>query len=782
MPRLLPLLGAVLVSCLLAAPAASATVLPPTTAPLPGSDFQGADGDQDDAPPLIDWETLEADGRVEHSPDPNAEDSAFTSGSKLNDPGGWDLGAESGGVSPDKDNIRDAWSSVDQPGSRTFLYLGFTREASNGTTSLTFELNRDARLWNNGNARIPCRRTGDVLVSYEAQGNEVDVVIRRWVTDTADAATSCARTGHLDPFTSLTANIDAQGAINSSSITSRLPGAYDGSVPAGRFGEAALDLEALLAEGFDDACFAFTSVWMHSRASTSTSSDMQDYVAPQEVDVRNCAASGTKFFDLDANGVRDPGDPGIPRFLIWADYDDDGIRDDREPFAISDRRGRYLIDNIQPPDGTYTLRERLVRRRSRTAPVGLDWNCSYPNDGTAGGTGSAPGGRFQCGWGPIDVNATPYVRGRDFGNWFPARLTLKKSLAPPTDPGRFDLLVDGQVKLAAAGDGDRVSVEVPPGVYDVSEQAAAGTDTSLYQSSVDCRRLNFLRGERSSGVAFEDLALTAGMRAVCTFRNVRIGSPAIAIRKIGPQFATAGDVLRYRFYVENVGNVPFAQEDVEVTDPACNEPPELAEKEDASGADDSPDTLDPGDTWIYSCSNRTSSPGEDCEPSRVDNTGTVTGTAAGSMVNDDDSISTILFCPDRPIPPPVPIGPPEPGRPVVPRPVAPPGPTPPTAGVAGRASLLFQRTIRRCITRIPHVDFSGTRIRRVRVYVNGRLQRRVTLRLLQRRVRPVTTLAPGRYRITVRVDFQRGAGTSAVAFKGRLRVCPAAAAPPPVTG
>ena len=76
--------------------------------------------------------------------------------------------------------------------------------------------------------------------------------------------------------------------------------------------------------------------------------------------------------------------------------------------------------------------------------------------------------------------------------------------------------------------------------------------------------------------------------------------------------------------------------------------------------------------------------------------------------------------------------------------------------------------------------FEGTRIRRIRVYVNGRLQRRVTVRLLQRRVRPFTTLAPGRYRITVRVEFQRGAGTNPITLTGNLRVC--AAAQPRYTG
>jgi hypothetical protein len=45
--------------------------------PLPGSRFQGADGDQDDSARFIDWQAMRAAGRVYHNPDPNAQDSAF---------------------------------------------------------------------------------------------------------------------------------------------------------------------------------------------------------------------------------------------------------------------------------------------------------------------------------------------------------------------------------------------------------------------------------------------------------------------------------------------------------------------------------------------------------------------------------------------------------------------------------------------------------------------------------------------------------------------------------
>jgi hypothetical protein len=423
----LPRLAAVALLCLvvsgLAAARAAATPLQPSPDPLPGSDFQGADGDQEDAATNIDWQALQAAGVVQHNPDPNAEDSKFTGGSKENEPGQWGLTSEAGGVTPSKSNIRDAWSAVRQPGANTFLYLGFTRQEEGGAAFLAFELNTDDRLWDNGRARIPCRRTGDVLVSYEPQGNTVNVVLQRWVTTATDPDTGCATTGRLDEFNALDPNVDAQGAINAAEIASRLPGAYTGTVPAERFGETALNLASLLEEAFGDDCLAFRSVWMHSRSSPSEGSNMQDYVAPQPLDVRTCSASGVKFFDRDADGVRDPEDPGIPRFLIFADYDNDGQLDSEEPRTFSDRRGRYVLHDIRPPDGMYRLRETL-RRLSLTNPVALDWMCSFP-------TTTAPGGHFLCAWGPFDVGLNPNVRRRNFGNWFPARLTVEKVVERP---------------------------------------------------------------------------------------------------------------------------------------------------------------------------------------------------------------------------------------------------------------------------------------------------------------------------------------------------------------
>jgi hypothetical protein len=778
--RVLVVLLVALAIAAMSAAAASAQISP-TSEPLPGSSFQGGDGNQDDAGDLIDWQAMEAAGRAAHANDPNAEDSIFAGGSTEESPGDWDFTTSRDGADPGKDNIRDAWAGVDQVGEDTFLYLAFTRDSPSGDAFLTFELNRSGRTWNNGAAVIPCRRTGDVLISYEQHGNEMEVVLHRWRTTSANPSNGCAETGTLTDFTGLRPQVDVQGASNEADITSRLPGDIAGTVPARQFGETALNLSAALRRTIGDECLAFSSVFMHSRASESISSQMKDVLRPEPLPIRTCSASGTKFFDSDADGVRDAGEPGIPRFLIWADYDDDGARDRNEPFSVSDRRGRYVIFDIRPPDGTYTLRERLLPRRPGRPPVAADWICSYPNASTPGGTGNAPGGRFRCGWGPIDVESTPNAEGLDFGNWFPARLTVEKELIPASDAGRFDLLVNGRVAVPAAGDGASTTLSVPPGTYEVSERPAAGTDAADYRSVASCRTDASAAGRNAT----EDtsLTLTAGQEASCKFFNVRIGSPAIGIRKFGTLIATAGDTLRYFLVVSNPGFIPIPEGGITVTDEQCDSPPELRSKP----GDATPATLDPGDRWIYGCTRATPAGGEDCEVTTVSNTGSATATVAGATVADDDSLTTILRCPDDPEPPepPKPIDPPgpvDPPGPDPPAPVAPVGPAPPPAGDAAVAGVRRLGATGCLPTRVPRVNLRGTRIASVRISVNGRRFRTLDLRILQRRAGLRLRLQPGRYRVTARVTFERGSGTVAVTLTRTLRVCGQRVTVPRFTG
>jgi hypothetical protein len=387
---------------------------------------------------------------------------------------------------------------------------------------------------------------------------------------------------------------------------------------------------------------------------------------------------------------------------------------------------------------------------------------------------------FPCAWGPISMAKTTYARGRDFGNYQSAPLVVRKELEPSGDPGRFDLLVNSRVVVAAAGDGSRRMVAVGPGVYTVSEAAVAGTNPADYRSTVECKR-DTRRNQVRAGGVYERLTLSSGERVVCTFRNVRNGAPAIAIDKTGPATAGAGETLRYTLYVTNPGYVPFPAASVRVTDPNCDDPPELVGK----GGDATQSTLDPGDTWTYGCSRKTTA-AADCTPSVVPNTAAVTGTAGGVSVSDEVSIVTSLTCPPTP-PTPQPPAPqppaPQPLPPAPPSPLVPPGPKPPDAGDAARAGFLVRQATRGCIRgRVPRLSFQGTRIARIQVFVNGNLRRRLTLQTLQRRVTPRVTLPPGSYRLAVRVTFQRGTGSPPVTFRRRIRICAAKAARPPFTG
>jgi hypothetical protein len=137
----------------------------------------------------------------------------------------------------------------------------------------------------------------------------------------------------------------AQGNVNAGPITNYLPGFYGPSIAdAHLFAETALDLSELLDVHYGDPCFSFGSIWMHSRSSDSIHAQMKDYVRPRPLIVRNCAASGTKFLDLDADGTRDEGEPGLPGWFIWADYDGDGVRD-------ADESGRGTDPLLHDTDG-----------------------------------------------------------------------------------------------------------------------------------------------------------------------------------------------------------------------------------------------------------------------------------------------------------------------------------------------------------------------------------------------------------------------------------------------
>jgi uncharacterized repeat protein (TIGR01451 family) len=780
---------------------ASAQV-PSGNTPLLGSSFQGGDGNQDAvptaSPPLRDWESLQASGRLHHTPDPDpAADSEFAGNTYELAPGNWAFVRENaGGVSPGQSDIKDGWSAVTQPGGTTFLYLGFTRGAQTGTNQINVELNHDPKPWiNPRGAEIPCRRDDDLMIGFLPHGNDPDVSLHlyRWKSvQVATGGRPCALTGTWTRFVNLPDG-SAQGTMNSGPITNLLEdGFYNvgATMNARVFGETALNLTRLLGEVIHDPCVSYGLISMHSHSSDTVTSALKDWVKPRPLTVRTCSAAGTKFWDRNADGNRDPGDDPLANWEIWADYNPfNGVHDPNEPSAITDAQGEYVINDITPPgDGTYMLRETLLRSARLQRLISNDWFCSAPPP-TPG-----LGGRFPCAHGPINVNTTPYAQGRNFGNWFPARITVEKEHFPPEDPGHFQIFVGTDLVLDFPSEGSSSTVFVRPDTYDVSEVAVRPTDLSQYEEpDVHCQTAVNRRGARGPGTVWHDLKLLSGQHGFCTFTNVRLGAPAIRITKSAqPPIVEAGGTITYTLVVTNPGSVSFAADDVHVTDSRCDDAPEVVDKSHGSGPDDSPRSLDRDDVWTYRCTHKTPAAGDDCQPHLVRNTAEVDGTANGKTVTSSDNKEVAVLCPDQPVPPgPDPPGPEPPPGPQPPGPgprpgrgpgPPPPAPRPPDADAAGQAGVLFRRATRGCIgTRVPRVNFSGTKIARIAVFVNGRPRRRLTMRALQRRVTPRVTVAPGhRYRVAARVTFERGSGTPRVTLRGTFRTCAAQA--PAVTG
>jgi hypothetical protein len=91
-------------------------------------------------------------------------------------------------------------------------------------------------------------------------------------------------------------------------------------------------------------------------------------------DFGNRAQSGTvfgsKFNDINGNGVRDFGEPGLAGFFIYIDEDRDVTPGLGEPAAITGADGRYEILDVRP--GSYFVREVPIPGWAQTFPANGD--------------------------------------------------------------------------------------------------------------------------------------------------------------------------------------------------------------------------------------------------------------------------------------------------------------------------------------------------------------------------------------------------------------------------
>ena len=228
--------------------------------------------------------------------------------------------------------------------------------------------------------------------------------------------------------------------------------------------------------------------------------------------------------------------------------------------------------------------------------------------------------------------------------------------------------------------------------------------------------------------------------------NVTVLHPAIDIEKTGPATALVGTALAYTLTVTNPGDVPFAAQEIGVTDPRCEQPPAGPN----TGADATPSQLDPGDIWTYTCTAQTTG-----QPAGTFvNTATVTGRDFnGRTVTDTDDFPTELEA-----------------QAVLPEQVV-----PGTSRLSGPSG---------CVRRPFNATVRGSRIARVTFFRDGKRIKTITAKpgqvTFKVRVRP--SQRRGVHRVTARVVFETGSGTQARTLRLSYQRCARQVVRPRFTG
>ncbi len=502
--------------------------------PLPGSNFTAADGDQTAAGVFLDWQSYADDvTSTIDSPVPALVGPDYFFKGQEDSPDTWVLDSVDGGISPPKSNALAAFSLKDPLLGDQFLYFGFYRASTSiANTFFGFELNKRTNTWvNSVGTTIPCRSTGDLLISYEIDPPSKNVTFTAYSWTGSGGPASCpeGRTGSYGPV-SLGIG-DTQGYMNFDNAvtnylatsTSTPAGPLPTSFPEGTFGEGAINLTQTIGTGANP-CFDFGQIQLHSRSSSSLSSALQDTVDPTPIILRQCTASGTKFEDSNVNGAKDPGESGLAGWRMYVDSNANASYDAGEPFAIT-------ADGSNPgePIGSYTIGGVGAGDQTiREAPPAGDtstWRCG-PTPGPSGSLSS--GGAVpttSCSITRTFVASSNFT-GLDFGNYRDPTIEVVKNLVPATDPGRFDLNIDGATQKANAGDADTTTAQIVAlgTAHTITETGGTVPATSLsnYTSSYSCTKNGqpSLSGNGTS-IAVAAATLTSSDALRCTFTNTR---------------------------------------------------------------------------------------------------------------------------------------------------------------------------------------------------------------------------------------------------------------------
>jgi len=318
-----------------------------------------------------------------------ATDNAMGQGTKEDDPA---VKVVQGSIPKQKSDLTRFYAASDFVSGENYLYLAWERANMLGSANMDFEINQATTVGISSTFSGPItlnRTAGDLLVTFDFSGSGSPTLgLLRWIT--TGSVSQCFSTSALPCWgnrVDLSAAGYAEGAVNSTNVNDSTLAASQRTLPTGTFGEAAVNLTdaGVFPAG---GCTSFGSAFLKSRSSTSFTSEVKDFVAPQSVHVSNCGTisiskvteNGNDNFNFGTSGGLTP--------------------------AAFDLTGGQTRDFLDVPSGAYTITE-------SGAPTGwtlVGLSCDHTGSGTDATTENATASITIAGGGTVACTFTNRIQ------------------------------------------------------------------------------------------------------------------------------------------------------------------------------------------------------------------------------------------------------------------------------------------------------------------------------------------------------------------------------------
>ena len=373
-----------------------------------------------------------------------------------------------------KGDLTNVYATILDSGGDQFFYFGAEKNEDSGTNNIGLWLLQDSDVGcppdqgGNGTAFSGAHVEGDLfIVSEFSNGGGVSTIVAyQWVDDNdpdpgdqpgLDPAPVAVGADCLD--TPLAGEADRLCAVtNGETISIPWLSVFSNDIdedqlPASFF-EGGIELSAF--PQFAETCF--TSFLFNTRSSTSLTAELFDWALG---DIDTCGTkSGTKFHDLDADGVWDAGEDGLEDWNITLYEDDgDGALEAGELASavtqVTDADGFYEFTDLFP--GDYIVCEELQ----------TDWIQSLPHGTTTSSTDTCDLDSDNAEFGyAFEITPAEHETGNDFGNYQQGSKSGTKFEDLNADGVRDageDGLPNWQINVYADdGDGDLSATEMQP--------------------------------------------------------------------------------------------------------------------------------------------------------------------------------------------------------------------------------------------------------------------------------------------------------------------------------